>query len=153
MGAAPFFTPAALRRGSAAAVLLTVGLAALAWAQELQLSVTVDKTTVKLHEPVTLTLTATGEVSEADLSQLSFPEAFVVSARSQATNVSIRAGAVERSLAFSYVLIPQRDGTFQLGPFTIEHRQKTVQTEPIEITVEKPAVPPRLAPQGERFTL
>jgi uncharacterized protein (DUF58 family) len=133
--------------------IATCGLTGLAWAQDLTLSVAVDKTAVKLHEPVTLTLTVTGDVSGADFSQLEFPEGFVVSARSQATNFSIRAGAVERSLTLSYVLIPQRAGTFQLGPFTIEHRKQTFQTEPIEITVEEAALPSPLKPQGERFTL
>lgn len=124
-----------------------------AWAQDLTLSVKVDKTTVALHEPVTLTLTATGDVSNADFSRLAFPEGFAVSARSQATNFSVRAGAMERSLTLSFVLVPQRAGTFQLGPFTIEHQKKTFQTEPIEITVEQPELPPRLKPQGERFIL
>ena len=133
--------------------LATFIVAVLAWAQDLTLSVEVDKTTVALHEPVTLTLTATGDVSNADFSRLAFPEEFAVSARSQATNFSVHAGAMERSLTLSFVLIPQRAGTFQLGPFTIEHQKKTFQTEPIEITVEKPSRPPHFKPQGERFIL
>jgi len=139
--------------GILVAWLAAYALAGLAWAQDLTLSVKVDKSTVALYEPLMLTLTATGDVSNADFSRLEFPEEFVVSARSQATNFSIRAGAVERSLTLSFVLIPQRTGTFQLGPFTIEHHKQTFQTEPIEITVEQPVRPPHLKPQGERFTL
>ena len=147
------------------AALVTVGIAVLAWfpsagcaaaagAEDLSLSVKVDKTTVNLGDPVTLTLTLGGDIAGVDLSRVEFPEEFVVGARSQSTNFSIRAGSMERSISLVYVLIPQKAGTFHLGPFTIEHQKKELKTEPIEITVKKPAVPPpSLQPQGERFTL
>jgi hypothetical protein len=60
---------------------------------------------------------------------------------------------MERSITLTYVLVPQRDGTFQLGPFQVEHKGATIPTEPITITVEKAALPPSLSPHGERVTL
>ena len=124
-----------------------------AWAQDLAFSARVDKTTVDLGDPVTLTLTLSGDVSDVQWPTPELPEEFAVVSRSQATNFSIQAGTIARSTSLLYVLIPQRAGTFHLGPFRLKHGDKTVQTEPMEITVKKPAVPPHLHPQGERFTL
>ncbi|MBI4342439.1 MAG: BatD family protein [Candidatus Omnitrophica bacterium] len=129
-------------------------VAALAFAQELTLSAKVDKTTVDAGEPVTLTLILTGALEGANLSELKLPEGFVVAAQSQSTNFSIRAGATERSMHLTYVLVPQQAGTFELGPFTVTQQKKAFQTQAIEITVKKPALPPtRSRPQGERFLL
>ena len=134
--------------------LVTFGFTALAFAQDLTFSAKVDKTTVDLGDPISLTITLSGDLSGVALPAPQLPEGFVVAGRSQSTNFSIRAGAMERSVSLLYVLIPQRAGTFQLGPFRIEHQHRRVTTDPIEITVKKPALPPSLkTPQGERFTL
>lgn len=126
-----------------------------AWADELTISVEADKTTVELGDPVTLTITLRGDLSDVDLSQLQFPEGVSIAGRSQSTSFSIRAGTMERSMSLVYVLIPQHPGAFQLGPFTIEHRHKELKTEPIDMTVKKRTLPPsqRLRPPSERFTL
>ena len=76
-----------------------------------------------------------------------------MASHSQATNFSIQAGTIARSTSLLYILIPQRAGTFHLGPFRLKHGNNTVQAEPIEITVKKGALPRDLQPQGERFTL
>ena len=129
-------------------------VAALASAQELTFSAKVDKTTVDLGDPVTLTLTLSGDIAGIELPQIQLPEGWTVAARSQSTNFSLRAGAAERSMSLAYVLIPQQAGTFQLGPFKISRHKEKFQTEPIEITVKKPALPPsQLRSHGERFTL
>ena len=133
--------------------VIAVVWATLVWAQDLSFSAKVDKTTVDVGEPVSLTVTLSGDVAGVTLPALGFPEEFSVAARSQSTNLSIRAGVSERSTSLLYVLIPQRAGTYRLGPFAISHDGREVQTEPIDITVNKPAVPPQLAPQGGRFTL
>jgi uncharacterized protein (DUF58 family) len=134
---------------------VTFGITALAWAQDLTFSVKVDKTTVEIGDPITLTMTLGGDVSDVDLSQFEFPDGFSIVGRSQSTNFSIRAEVMERSVSLIYVLVPKQTGTFQLGPFTIEHRNKELTTEPVEITVEKPTTPTpqQVRPQGERFTL
>ena len=124
-----------------------------AWAQDLAFSARVDKTTVNIGDPINLTLTLSGDVSDVQLPTPEFPEGFAIVARSQSTNFTIRAGATERSTSLVYVLVPQQAGTFHIGPFGLKHHNKEVQTEAIEITVKKPAVPPHLPPQGERFTL
>lgn len=127
---------------------------ALVWAtQDLTVTATVDKTTVEVGEPISFTLTLSGDVSDVSLPPIQFPEGFAVAGRSQATNFSFRAGVMERSVSMLYVLIPQRAGTFQVGPFRMTHGHRELQTEPIDITVTKPALPPRLKQPAERFTL
>ena len=126
----------------------------LAWAQDLAVSAKVDKTTVTFGDPIHLTLTATGDLAGLELQQIELPEQFLVAARSQATNFTIRGGVQERALSFTYVIIPQEGGTFILGPFKFTQNKHEYQTEPIEIIVEKPAVPPNLpTKKGERYTL
>lgn len=122
-------------------------------AQELTFSAAVDKTTVKAGEAVTLTLTLSGDIAGIAVPALTFPDAFAVTTRSQGTRFTLRGLAMERVLTLTYVLVPQSAGTFQLGPFELAREGKTFTTEPITITVEKPALPPSLSPQGGRITL
>jgi uncharacterized protein (DUF58 family) len=144
--------------------LATFGLAALAgpatavlggaaFAQEFQVSVKVDKTTAEVGDPLTFTLTLAGDLASVDLSRLEFPPEFTVAGRSQSTNFAMRSGAVERSMVLAIVLVPQEPGTFQLGPFTLKHGKQEFETEPIEVTVKKAPLPPKLQPHGGRFTL
>ncbi len=130
-----------------------VSVCALAWAQDLVFSAKVDKTTVNLGDPLNLVITISGEVSGVQVPPLQLPEGFVVLARSQSTNFSIRAGAMERSTSLNFVLVPQKAGAFKLGPFSLTRQKKIFQTEPIEITVKKPVLPPHVPSDGERFTL
>ena len=124
-----------------------------AGAQDLTFSAKVDKTTVNVGDPINLTIALSGDLAGIEVPAFQFPDGFTVVARSQSTNVSFRAGAMERSMSPTYVLAPQQAGAFQLGPFQLE-RQKTVfKTAPIRITVNKSALPPKLPSQHERFTL
>ena len=132
---------------------VAVGCCALVWAQDLAFSAKVDKTTVNLGEPINLVIALSGDVSGVQLPPLQLPEGFVVLARSQSTNFSIRAGAMERSTSLNVVLVPQKAGTFKLGPFSLTRQKKTLQTEPIEIIVKKPVLRPNLPSNGERFIL
>ena len=77
--------------------LLVLGMATAAWAQDLVFSAKVDKTTVNVGDPINLTVTLSGDLSGVRLPAPTFPDGFAVLARSQSTNFSIRAGAMERS--------------------------------------------------------
>ena len=133
--------------------LAVLGIAASARADELKFSAQASKTTVNVGEPITLTLTLSGDIVGAKLKELQLPEGFAVAAQSQQTNFTLDAGVMERSLGLVYVVVPQQAGTFKLGPFTVVHHKKEFQTEPIEVTVKKSALPSKFQPQGERFTL
>ena len=131
---------------------LTVGAGA-AWAQDLAFSATADKTTLNMGDPLIVTITLSGDITGIEVPVFEFPEGFTVASRSQSSNFSIRLGTADRSLTLAYVLIPQQTGMFQLGPFQITHQGQTFSTEPIAVTVERPARPPQFGPSGERFTL
>jgi len=123
------------------------------WAQDVSFSATVDKTTVTVGQPLTLTLTLSGDASGLRVPTPELPEGVIIMAQGQATNVSIRAGAAERATRLTYVLVAQQAGTFRLGPFDVLHQKRKLTTDAIEITVTKPAAPPTTTPSGERFVL
>ena len=122
-------------------------------AQDLTVSAQLDKTSVEVGEPVNLTLTLSGDLTDAQLVQPTWPQGIAVAASSQSSNFSVRNGVVDRSTAVLFVLVPQQAGTFQIGPFTIQQRNRLIKTDSIELTVKKPALPPRLSPDTDRFTL
>jgi len=145
-------------RVSGAALCLLLGAVpdtgTAVFAQDLVCTAAVDKTSVNVGEPIKLTITLGGDLTGVKLPPLALPEGLVVAAQSQSTNFAIRGGAAERSMSLVYVIVPQRAGSFELGPFAVTHRRKEIKTDPITITVEKPAVPPSLkSAPGERFTL
>ena len=141
------------RLKSGLCLLALLSVAGLAQADDLAFSAKVDKTDVDVGSPVTLVLTLTGDISGVEFPKIELPDGLAVAAQSQSTNFAIRADAMERSASLTYVIVPQQAGTFKIGPFTIRHQKKEFQTETIDITVKKPALPPQFRPQGERFTL
>jgi hypothetical protein len=135
------------------ALIVAGGAAAPAEEPELVVTAEVDKTTVSTGSPVKLTVSITGDLAGAAIPPLSFPDGFVVTAQTQATNVALHGGTMERSISLVFILVPSKAGAFQLGPFTVEKQGKSLQTAPIEITVKKSPLPPTLKGDGERFTL
>jgi hypothetical protein len=127
--------------------------AAVAAAQELVFSAKVDATTAAIGDPVTLTLTLSGDITGVHVPPPQFPEGITVVSRSQSTQFSMQQGVVERSVSVRYVLVPQQAGTFQLGPFTAVKHQQAFNTEPIELTVKPASPPPRRPPDTGRMTL
>lgn len=120
--------------------------------QSVNISAQVDKTAVDLGGRLTLTITLDGDLANVNVQNFKLPPGLQVVAQSRASNVSLGAGEVKRSVSLIYVLLAQEPGTFQLGPFQIIHQGKPVLTEPIEIVVKKPLVPPAKK-DTQRYTL
>ena len=118
----------------------------------LKISANVDRTEVDVGGQMTLTITLEGQFQHAELMPPEFPKGFVVLAQSQASNVSVRAGLMTRSLSLVYLLLPQEAGSFKLGPFQVVQGGQPILTDPIDITVKKPVLPPSLQPH-QRYTL
>ena len=123
-----------------------------AFAEGVKISAQVDKTTVNIGTQVTLTITVEGDLDHVNLKEWKFPDALPVVAQSRASNVTIGQGQVTKSVSLTFVLVPQEPGTYQLGPFEASHEQTDVKTQPIELTVKKPVVPPT-SPGTQRFIL
>ena len=121
-------------------------------APQFRIAAVVDKTAVDVGAPITLTITIEGELNRSDLQPFEFPKSFQVVAQSRASNVSLQMGRMKRSLSLNYVLIPREAGTFQLGPFQATSEGKPVSTDPIDIVVNKPVLPPSTEEQP-RLTL
>jgi len=119
---------------------------------ELRIVAKVDKTTVELGGPVTLTITLEGDVTNVNLQPFEFPKAMQVVAKSRASNLSLGLDAAKRSVSLTYLLVPQEAGTFRLGPFQVIHRGKPILTDPLDIVVKKPLVPHGLE-ERQRYTL
>ena len=124
-----------------------------AQSKDVVFSASVDKTTVSLGDPIQLTLTLNGDIAGAELPSLPLSEAFVVVGRSQSTNFALHSGSVEQSVSLLYVMIPQRLGTFELGPFMVTHHHQQLKTSAITVTVKKFPSPPHFEPSGNRITL
>lgn len=142
-------------RASNFAVVVFACAATAAAAQDVQINAQVDKTAVEVGQPVTLTITLSGELSGVQLPPPQFPEGLAVAARSQSTSIAVRAGVQERSTGLVYVLVPQQAGTFTLGPFSVTHGKQTLEAPSITLTASKSALPPSLRrqPNGPRYSL
>ena len=116
------------------------------------ISAQVDKTAVEVGDRVTLTITVDGELTNVNMQDFNLSDGLRIVAQSRASNVSVGGGEVKRSVSLTYVLLAQEPGTFQLGPFKLVHQGQSVLTEPIEIVVKKPVVPPTQK-DTQRYTL
>lgn len=120
--------------------------------QTVNISAQVDKTAVDLGSRLTLTITLDGDLAHVNVQDFTLPPGLQIVAQSRASNVSLGGGEVKRSVSLIYVLLAQEPGTFRLGPFQIIHQGKPVLTQPIEIVVNKPLVPPTRK-DTQRYTL
>lgn len=118
----------------------------------MQLSVQVDRTTVDVGAQLALTITVEGTIQQVELKPVEFPKAFRVVAQSRSTHLSMEAGQAKRSISLVYALMALEPGHFTLGPFEVRRRGQSLLSDPLEITVNKPVLPPTLEP-SERFVL
>lgn len=129
--------------------------ASLLWAVELSFSASVDKTTIEVGQPIQLTITLSGEAIDGEVATPVLPDGFAVVGQSRSTNFSIQAGAIKRSVGLIYVVVPQRPGSFQLGPFEWHRKKEVMKTAPIQITVTGSEKPKQKLPPGPgaRYTI
>ncbi|MEW6609157.1 MAG: BatD family protein [bacterium] len=121
-------------------------------AQEISFEASVDKNILGIDEQLTLSITISG----GNLSGLPIPQLpplkdfdIVNSYRSQ--SISIVNVQVSTSLEIKYVLVPKGVGHFTLPAITLNHKEKTYQTKPIEIEVTgqgKATPPPSQSPSS-----
>ena len=138
-----------LAAGLPAALILAAGAAQ---AGELSLTARVDKQTVNLGEAFTLILSLSGDLEGAALPPVELPDGLAVAASTEENSLVFSAGKPTRTIHYSFVIIAQRPGGYRLGPFAVRVKDQNHPTEAIDITVVKPAVPPRLSNIG-RVTL
>jgi hypothetical protein len=100
----------------------------------------VDRTNVELNESFTLEITTDADVDlQPDVSELD--KDFYVGQGSQLSNTTIINNQMQRSMTWSFVLMPKHTGTLTIPPITLGKEK----SKPIVVTVKEPAY----APPGE----
>jgi hypothetical protein len=136
---------------AALAGLLTAPSAA--WAGAVAGQAGIDQRAVSLGKPFILTISLTGDLTDLQGEPaFEVPEGLHVSSKRQVSDLSVGPTGISRSVTFVYVVVPTKPGTFQLGPFAVQRRDQQVLIEAVEVVVQKPRLPPFLAP-GPRYTL
>jgi len=117
------------------AALLAAAL--FAWAEEVQVTATVDADTVGTQDQLQLTVNISGADSgDAEPPKLPQFQGFdVVAGPSVSTQFQWVNGRASSSKGFTYVLVPQKAGHYTLGPVEVRIGGKTYRTQPISITV------------------
>lgn len=119
----------------------------------IHISAQVDKTTVEMGVPVTLTITIEGaDAAHAKFQPFELPKALRIVGQSQLSNVVVQGGQVKRSTSLVYGIVGLEAGTFTLGPFQVLYAGKPALTDPIALVVKKPVLPPQ-SQQGPRYNL
>ncbi len=136
-------TPLRFRALAAVAVLLCGVWIAPAQADEITARATVGQSRIPVNSVTQLQITVTG-TQQAEAPDVSL-DGFDVRYLGPSTSVSIVNGVVSSSVTHVYTLLPQREGTFTLGPLDIRAGGRTVQTQPITIEV----VPASAAPASD----
>jgi hypothetical protein len=110
---------------------------------QMKMDVTVDKTSLKANDPVTMkvTVSGTGNIKFVDAPRINFPPDFEV--WDPKVNTHLNAAATAGSKTFEYVIVPRHGGHYKLPAvefsyFDPQARQyKTVRSEEFVMTVEK----------------
>jgi hypothetical protein len=120
-----------LRKLFLVSVLLIIGAES---AYGLSLTAKVDKTEATLAEQIFLTLSVEGSQRTA---KPEFPDlpSFEVVPRGSTTRMQIINGQVSSGVDYSYILIPRKAGTFEIGPATLSDGGNTVESNIITLTI------------------
>ncbi len=100
----------------------------------LSLTARVDKTEATLADQIFLTLAVEGSQRSAK-PQLPDLPAFEVIPRGSTTRMQIINGQVSSGVDYTYILIPQKTGTFEIGPATVRDGGNAIASNVITLTV------------------
>jgi BatD DUF11 like domain len=119
-----------------------------AWAQDVQVTATVDSETVAINENLQLTITITGgSIGDDQYPRVQRLRGFrTMGSPSISTQFQWINGRSSSSKSFVYTLIPEREGPATIDPIEVPVGHKTYRTQPISIRVTAAsarAAPPR----------
>lgn len=128
---------------------------------ELQMDVRTDRTEVKANEAVQLNVkfTGKGNLKLLEAPALQFPGDFETYDPKVTDKVTVNAGGMSGSREFEYLIIPRREGDFDLDPIVFSYfdtksgAYRTIESEPFKIAVapgDGSAVPSPSAAQHQR---
>ena len=109
--------------------------AGVSYADDITISADVDKQEVSLDDQVTLTITVSGNASNIPQPDMPELKGFTAYSSGRSQNLSIINGQVSSSVSFTFILVPNSQGDYVLGPFGINYKGKAYSTGPINIKV------------------
>ena len=110
-----------------------------------EFNVSVNETTVADNERFQVSFVFSGK-SISNLKNFlapSFTNFLVLSGPNQSTSIQIINGAQTASLTYSYILQPERVGTFSIGKASIQQDGQTFETKPLQMEVVKGSTKPK----------
>ncbi len=119
---------------SVCAFLTLVYLPGKSFASSVSVVATVDKNEATLEDYIQLRLSVKGIREEPVFPEM--PE-FKVQSRGTSSKVSIVNGQMSSSVEYSYILYPQKTGSFTIGPFLVKYKGKTVKSNQIAVNIRK----------------
>jgi len=130
-------------------ILLTLAFAAtpevLLPAQAVEVEASVNARRIGVEDVLELTVSIHGGKGTPRLPEV---EGFRVTGPSTSSQVQIVNGQMSSTSAFIYDLLPEREGTFVIGPIPVDVSGDTHTTEPIEVEVVAGSLAPRRGRRG-----
>lgn len=111
-----------------------------AYADDIEFTASVDRKKIPLGASVQLNLSFKGS---NDVSALDLPDVdgFRIAYRGPSSMTTIVNGRVSQSITHIYELVPVREGTFTIGPFSLDYKGKQYSTQAITVEVYKSSQP------------
>ncbi len=106
-----------------------------AFAEEIKLIASVDKTVLTTIDTLNITLTVKGSTNTPQPTLPDFQGLDLIFGPNISSQTTIVNGAVSFSKGFSYVLKPKSPGKFTIGEFTLNHKGKIYKSNTITINV------------------
>lgn len=112
----------------------TLLAASVASAQDVRVEATVNAERIGIEDVLELTLSIEGGDADRE-PELPRLDAFRVAGRSTSSQIQIVNGRMSSTRAYIYQLLPEREGTFEIGAVTVHLDGKAHTTKPIRVEV------------------
>lgn len=117
--------------------IFMLNLVSTAYAKEIKIVISVDKTIVEVGNHFRLTIGVQGAF-DTEIPQITPPENFILMyGPSVSTQTSIVNNVVSVFRGFTYSFSPTKEGEFELGPATLEYKGKVYTSNSVKIEVVK----------------
>ncbi len=118
------------------ALILSMICLADLWAA-LGINLSVDMDTITMEDQITMSVSVNGAKDTASSPNLSKIKGFDTQSVGTSSQVQIINGQVTVQKVFNYILTPQKEGRYSLGPVTIKVKREILTSNTVTITVKK----------------
>ena len=113
---------------------------ALSFAQDLQITASVDRTRLSVNERMTLSVELSGnDARQVDRPELPDMQGYLqfIGAGGTSQNISIVNGKMSASKTFTFYYLAEKAGSFTIPPVQASFKGNSVKSEPISITIDQ----------------